>query len=145
MRSVIAGMLAACLAAGAAAQDDPSERAPEPPPPLADIVTRAQATDPWAVPIVSVRCTSFYISAAAIEKEERPAIADQYEANAEVFLSRAVALSREKKDVLVSQVTRLSRTYYLLAQAAQETGGNAMGHPLLRADFDFCARLARQS
>lgn len=144
MRSVIAGLLAASLSASAAAQDDPSERAPEPPP-LFDIVARAQATDPWAVPIVSVRCTSFYISAAAIEKEERPAIADQYEANAEIFLSRAVALSREKKDVLVSQVTRLSRTYYLLAQAAQETAGDAMGHPLLRADFDFCARLARQS
>ena len=129
---------------GAAAQDEPPEAAPEPAP-LADIVTREQASDPWAVPAVSLRCTSFYISAAAMEKEERPAIADQYEANAEVFLSRAIALSRQNKDRLIAQMTRLSRMYYLLSQAALEGKGDPMDHPLLRADFDFCSRLARQS
>lgn len=139
---LLAGLLV--IAWGAAAQDGAPEAAPQPDP-LAEIVTREQASDPWTVPVVSLRCTSFYISAAAIEKEERPAIANQYEANAEVFLSRAVVLSGQKKDRLIAQMTRLSRMYYMLAQTALESSGDPMGHPLLQADFDFCARLARQS
>ena len=139
---LLAAVLAPVVGFGVAAQE--AEPTAEPPP-LAEIVEQEHASDPWSLPIVSLRCTSFYISAAAMEKEERPAIADQYEANAEVFLSRAVALSRQKKDRLIAQMTRLSRMYYVLSQAAQETRGDPMEHPLLRADFDFCSRLARQS
>lgn len=142
-------MLLACLLlpvamSGAIAEEPVSGRAPEPSP-LSDIVAREQARDPWSLPVVSIRCTSFYISASAVEKEERPAIADQYEENAERFLARLLALSDDNKERLIAQMTRLSRMYYVLSLSALEASGDPMEHPLLRADFDFCARLARQA
>jgi hypothetical protein len=124
---------------------DAAEEAPEPPLTLPEIVAREQASDPWSLKIVTVRCTSFYISAAAVERDEHPEIANQYEENAELFLGRALSMSRENRDILINGLTRLSRMYYVLSEAARDANGDPFDHPLLRADLDFCARLAQQS
>ena len=109
---------------------------------LEDIVSKSQNEDPWSLRVVSIRCTSFYISDSAMEKEDRPALAAQYEENAELFLSKALALSREDKEILIGHLTRLSRMYYVLSQAARDSSGDPFEHPLLRADLRFCMRLA---
>ncbi len=109
---------------------------------LEDIVADNKVSDPWSLRVVSIRCTSFYISASAMEKEDRPALAAQYEENAELFLSRALALSREDKEILLGHLTRLARMYYVLSQTARDSSGDPFEHPLLRADLRFCMRLA---
>jgi len=109
---------------------------------LEDIVSGHQGGDPWSLRVVSIRCTSFYISASAMEKEDRPALAAQYEENAELFLSKALAMSREDKEILIGHLTRLARMYYVLSQAARDSSGDPFEHPLLRADLRFCMRLA---
>lgn len=141
---LVASPLALAAPVRALAQDAADET-PPPPLPLQEIVGREQATDPWSLNVVSVRCTSFYIAAAAAARDEHPEIADQYEENAELFLRRAVALSRENKDVVINGLTRLSRIYFVLSEQARGASGDPFDHPLLRADFDFCARLAQQT
>ena len=141
---LLSSLLAWAAAVPAQAQDAADET-PPPPIPLHEIVAREQATNPWSLDVVTVRCTSFYISAAAVARDEHPEIADQYEENAELFLRRAIALSRDNKDVVINGLTRLSRMYYVLSEQARDANGDPFDHPLLRADFDFCARLAQQT
>lgn len=111
---------------------------------LEDIAARNRHSDPWSLRVVTIRCTSFYISASAVERESRPALAAQYEENAALFLARAVVQSRDEKEILIGHLTRLSRMYYVMSQAAREASDDPYEHPLLRADLRFCTRLASQ-
>lgn len=145
MSRALACLSAALLAGAALSAETAAQTAGHDSTPLEEIARRMPTAEGAGLRLVSVRCTSFYISASAMEKEDRPALASQYEENAELFLTKALAVSREDREILIGHLTRLSRMYYLLAQSARDSTGDMFEHPLMRADLDFCMRLARQA
>ena len=143
LRALACALFAACLVAPST--DSAAQAFGQDATPLEEIARKMTVTEGAGLRLVSIRCTSFYITASAMEKEDRPELATKYEETAEQFMVKAVALSREDKEILIKSLTRISRMYYGIAQSARDSKGDMFEDPLMRSDLGFCMRLASQA